>query len=117
MTAQASHHDLPNIPEPWSSLFGFARREHAYELRSDAIGFKLSDARLSDIEKRRVAQSARREAAIRYVTENGGRTAAQIAEHLGYVLDRTYRDLASLRSRGILISVTVDGQRVWRVAK
>jgi hypothetical protein len=112
---QTSQHEVPKIPEPWSSMFGYARREHAYDLRSDAIGFKLSDARLSDIEERRAAHAARRESVLGYVRENGQRTTAQISARFGGVLDRTYRDLASLRSRGVLISVTVDGQRVWRI--
>jgi len=115
MSPQASHHDLPNIPEPWSSLFGYARRQYAYELRSNEIGFKLSDARMSDIAERRTAQAARRDAVLGYVREKEYRTTAQIAAQFGGPLDRTYRDLASLRGRGILVSVTVDGQRVWRI--
>jgi hypothetical protein len=113
---QASQHEVPKIPEPWSSMFGFARRQYAYELRSNEIGFKLSDARIADIDERRAAQAARRDAVLGYVREKGQRTTAQIAAQFGGVLDRTYRDLASLRSRGILASVTVDGQRVWRIS-
>jgi predicted HTH transcriptional regulator len=117
MTAQASQHGMPSIPEPWSSMFGFSRRQYAYELRSNEIGFKLSDARVEQIAERRAIQAERRAALLEYVRANGNRTTGQIAEKLEISADRAYRDLTAMRNDGAMDSVTVDGQRVWRINK